>query len=171
MKRLRILLVGIVLLALFGFLYATRNAGEVLTSYTFIAVNAPAEKTWAILTDLSSYPSWNPYVVEVEGSLAVGKKLKIDEQVDGKRHTRTVRVTCLDVSTHELRWEGSLVPAMLLKWDEGFLVEAVDASHSRVAMVNSHQGLLAKMYRKYNQNRDLKAFREFGAALKKRAEQ
>lgn len=171
MKRLRILLVGIILVALFGFLYATRNTGEVLTSYTFIAVNAPAEKTWAILTNISAYPSWNPYVVEAEGNLSSGQKLRIVEEVGGKRHTHTVRVTRLDVANHELQWEGSMIPAKLLKWEEGFLVEAVDASHCRVAMLNSHQGLLAKLYSKYNKNRHLQAFREYGAALKKRAEQ
>jgi hypothetical protein len=171
MKRLRILLVGMVLLALVGFVCATRNTGEVLTSYTFVAINAPAEKTWATLIDFSSYPQWNPYIVEVDGTPRVGEKLKIVEEAGGKRHSHTVRVSRFDSSTHELRWEGSLISAILLKWDEGFEVEAVDANHSRVSIINSHQGFLAKTYYRYNKNRDLLTYREFGSALKKKLEQ
>jgi uncharacterized protein YndB with AHSA1/START domain len=42
-----------------------------------ILIHAPVEKIWAILTDAAGYPSWNSTVEKLEGSIAVGEKLKI----------------------------------------------------------------------------------------------
>ena len=171
MMRFQFLLVGLVLLAPSGFAYVTRNSGEVLTSYTFVAINAPVDKVWRLLTDTSAFPQWNPYIVEVNGTLKVGVFLFFVVASNGQRHTHRVRVTRMDLAGHELQWVGGLVPSALLTWDEGFTVEHIDDGHSRVAIVNSHQGLLAKLYRKYYQNSDLQAYREFSSALKKKAEQ
>lgn len=42
-----------------------------------ILIKAPVEKIWAILTDAAGYPAWNSTVEKLEGSIAVGEKLKI----------------------------------------------------------------------------------------------
>jgi hypothetical protein len=172
MKRLQIFVFGLILLAVFYAVWFTKaKPGEVLTSYTFVAIDAPADKVWATLTDVSSYPSWNPYIVEASGTLKVGKRLKIVEEIDGKRHSHSVLITRFEPQPGVMEWQGSIFPAAFLKWNEWFSVEAVDANHSRVTMLISHQGLLANFYWKYNKNRDLQAYHNFGAALKKKVEE
>lgn len=38
---------------------------------------APAEKIWAVLTNVSAWPEWDPNCVRVEGQAALGNKLKV----------------------------------------------------------------------------------------------
>ena len=171
MKRLQIFVFGLILLALLFVVWVTKTKpGEILTSYRFVAIAAPADKVWTALTDISSYPSWNSYIVEASGTLKVGEKLKIVEEIDGRRQSHTVRITRFDPTNRVLVWQGSTFPSSLLQWSEWFSVEAVDANHSRVTMLITHQGLLANPYRKYNKNRDLHGFQEFASALKNKAE-
>ena len=172
MKRLQIFVFGLFLLAVLGAVWLTKTKpGEILTSHTFVVINAPADKVWKTLADVSAYPAWNPYIVEVSGTLKVGEKLKIVEEMDGRRRSHSVHVTHFEAAERQLGWQGSTFPAALLQWSEWFSVEAIDASHSRVTMLNSHQGLLANSYRKYNKNSDLRAYRKFADALKKKAEE
>jgi uncharacterized protein YndB with AHSA1/START domain len=171
MKRLQIFVFGLVLLAVLFAVWVTKTKpGEILTSYRFVSIDAPVDKVWAALTDISSYPAWNPYVVEASGTLRVGEKLKIIEEIGGRRQSHAVRVTRFDPTNRVLVWQGSTFPSSLLQWSEWFSVEAVDANHSRVTMLITHQGLLAHLYRKFNKNRDLHGFLEFATALKKKAE-
>lgn len=38
-----------------------------------VSINAPAELVWQVLTNLSSYPDWNPFPVKAESSLKLGE--------------------------------------------------------------------------------------------------
>lgn len=40
-------------------------------------IQAAPEKVWALLTDASGYPQWNPAVDRVEGEIAPGRKIKL----------------------------------------------------------------------------------------------
>ena len=172
MKRLRILLVGLVLLVAFGFLWMSKaKPGEVLTSYTFVAIDAPADKAWNILTDVSHYPDWNPYIVKVDGTLSSAAKLTIESRSEGKSESHRVRVTRFDPAGHQFSWQGASIFSGLLSWSEQYSVEALDANHCRVTVAESHQGLLANWYWKSHKNRGLASHRLLGAALKKKAEQ
>jgi len=172
MKRIRIFLVGLVLLALLGMAWLWKGyEGEILTSYTFVEIDAPADKAWAALTDIASYPEWNPYVAKATGTLKVGERLKIVEQTDGRSRSHGVTVTRFDPQERQLIWVGATVPAVLFKWEEWFGIEPIDANHSRLTIANSNQGLLAQLYWKYNKHRDLQAYRQFGVAFKKKVEQ
>jgi uncharacterized membrane protein len=171
MKRLQIFVFGLVLLAVLFAVWVTKTKpGEILTSYRFVAIDAPADKVWATLTDISSYPNWNSYIVEASGTLKVGEKLKIVEEIDGRRNSHAVRITRFDPTNKVLVWQGSALLPSLFQWSEWFSVESIDANHSRVTLLITHQGLLANPYRKYNKNRDLHGFQEFADSLKKKAE-
>jgi hypothetical protein len=106
----------------------------------------------------------------VSSQFAAGEKLVIDERIDGRQTSHTVRVSSFDPTQHKLEWKGSTIPFALLKWTESFEVETIDAEHSRLTITQSHQGLLAKLYWKYNKLNNLKAYRELGEALKKKVE-
>src|SRR6185369_17533342 len=140
---------------LFAVWVTKTKPGEILTSYRFVAIDAPPDKVWAVLTDISSYPSWNSYIVEANGTLKVGEKLKIVEEIDGRRNSHVVRVARFDPTNRVLVWQGSSLLPALFQWSEWISVDAVDANHSRVTLLITHQGLLAHPYRKYNKNRDL----------------
>jgi uncharacterized protein YndB with AHSA1/START domain len=41
---------------------------------TEILINAPIEKIWAVLTDVSYYSSWNPFITKIDGDAEVIRK-------------------------------------------------------------------------------------------------
>lgn len=43
--------------------------------YTEITIKATPEKVWAVLTDFSAYPSWNPFVKSIKGTPVVGRPI------------------------------------------------------------------------------------------------
>lgn len=54
--------------------HARRNIGEVNEAS---AINAAPDAIWAILTDASSYMSWENGVVRVEGRIAPDETIKV----------------------------------------------------------------------------------------------
>ncbi len=44
---------------------------------TQVQIHAPKEVVWSILSDFENYPSWNPFIVSLEGNTAVGSQLKV----------------------------------------------------------------------------------------------
>lgn len=43
---------------------------------TEITINAPAKKVWQVFTDFGAYPTWNPYIVKLEGTLQEGERMQ-----------------------------------------------------------------------------------------------
>lgn len=44
---------------------------------TEIDINAPAAKVWAVLTDFSNMPLWNPFMTAIAGRPMVGQRLTV----------------------------------------------------------------------------------------------
>ena len=44
---------------------------------TSISIHASPEKIWAILTDFSNYPNWNPFVQSIKGEPEKGNKIVV----------------------------------------------------------------------------------------------
>jgi len=43
---------------------------------TQIKINATSQEIWKELTDFSSYPSWNPFITNIEGTSDKNNQLK-----------------------------------------------------------------------------------------------
>ena len=44
---------------------------------TFVDIDASPERVWDVLTDVPAMPAWNPFVVQAEGTFAVGERLSL----------------------------------------------------------------------------------------------
>ena len=53
-----------------------------VTLHSSIAIAAPRAAVWAALTDTASYPSWNPYYVQVQGAIAPNATLRMQVSMD-----------------------------------------------------------------------------------------
>lgn len=69
-------------------------------------INASPETVWALLTNASEYPEWNPTVVRVEGDIALGQKLKVFATVSPER-AFPVQVAEL-VPNERMIWRGGM---------------------------------------------------------------
>lgn len=78
------------------------------TLNTHIDIDATPEQVWARLGQPESYASWNPFIVSMQGRLAVGEQLVNVMQSSGKKAI-TFKPTVLTVKApYELRWRGRL---------------------------------------------------------------
>ncbi len=133
---------------------------------TSIDIAAPADKVWALLTDLAAYPSWNPTVDKVAGQVVLGGKLTVFARIaNGKGFP--VKVAALE-PPRRMVWLGGAPLKFMLKGERTFTL-APAGTGVRFTMHEVFTGLISGLVRKSMP--DLQpAFDEFAAALKRRAE-
>lgn len=132
---------------------------------TSIVIHAAPDRIWALLTDAPAYPSWNTTVDKVEGSIALGQKIKVFAKISPNR-AFPVKVAEL-VPMERMVWSNGM-PLGLFKGERTFtLTKKGDAVEFSMREVFS--GLFSPMIERTIP--DLQpAFDEFAAALKTRAE-
>jgi hypothetical protein len=132
---------------------------------TTTVIRAPREKIWDLLVDLPSWPSWNTTVDKTEGSVALGKKVKVFVKLSPGR-AFPVKVSELDKPS-KMVWTGGM-PLGLFKGVRTYtLTQAGDTVEFR--MVEVFSGPMSKLIEKSIPDMQ-PAFDEFAAALKQRAE-
>ena len=136
---------------------------------TKIDIEAAPEGVWAVLSDLPSYPSWNPFIREASGTLAAGERLDLTMQPEGGRAMR-FRPTVLEAQPgRELRWLGRLVAPGVFDGEHRFAIEPT-AGGSRLVQEERFTGLLVPLLAKGLRKRTLPAFEQMNEAVKERAE-
>ena len=69
-------------------------------------INAPAEKIWSVLTEVSTWPSWDPNCDKVEGQAVLGNKLKVFTKLSPGR-AFPVKVTEF-TPNRKMTWTGGM---------------------------------------------------------------
>jgi uncharacterized protein YndB with AHSA1/START domain len=74
-----------------------------------IRIDAAPMDVWAILTDLSSYPEWNPLFRSAAGEVAPGKRITLRSvhPANGRAMTVKPKIVAAEPGA-ELRWTSSL---------------------------------------------------------------
>jgi hypothetical protein len=136
---------------------------------TEIEFEGTREEVWEILTDLSAYPAWNPFLQEIEGELRVGAKLRVRLQpVDEQGITMKPTVRAVEPS-HELRWLGHLLVPGIFDGEHRFRIEG--AGPGRVRFVQSERFggvLMPLMWKRLRDGGTAKGFRAMNEALARR---
>ncbi|MEZ4382683.1 MAG: SRPBCC domain-containing protein [Nannocystaceae bacterium] len=130
-----------------------------------ITIHAPAATIWALLTDAPAYPEWNPTVERVEGTIALGAKIKVFAAVSPGR-AFPVKVAEL-VPGERMVWSSGM-PLGLFKGERTFTLtprgDGVEFSMREV-----FSGLMSPLIERSIP--DLQpAFDAFAGALKREAE-
>ena len=104
-------------------------------------IDAPPLAVWAVLTDLSRYPEWNPLFREASGQIAVGGRitLRAVQPANGRLMTVKAKIVAADPGA-ELRWTSAL-PA-IISGEHSFVLTPLDGG-TRVAQTEIYGGLLA----------------------------
>ena len=138
---------------------------------TQIVINATPQKVWAILTNFSNYPSWNPFIKSLTGQVAVGKKITAYLQPqNAKGMTFKPRVLALDTNK-EFRWLGHLLFPGLFDGEHKF--ELIDNGNGTTTFIQSEKfrGILIPFFANMLNNSTKNGFVAMNQKLKQLAEQ
>lgn len=135
---------------------------------TEIAIDAPPERVWGVLTDFGSYPEWNPFIRRIIGEPVVGRRLEVRIEPPGGRGL-TFKPTVRKVEANrELAWLGHLLLPGIFDGEHHLELEPrgggtlfVQREEFKGILVPLLGGGLEKTRR---------GFEEMNAALKRRAE-
>ena len=106
---------------------------------TSIDLPASPEAVWAVLSDIRSYPDWNPYHVSVDGNLALGERLVVKiEKPNGNKLTIEPHVLEIE-PTRSLVWGGG--PRGLFRGEHRFDLEIIAPGCTRLHHTEVFSGL------------------------------
>jgi hypothetical protein len=139
----------------------------VKTASATIGIEAPPMAVWAILSDLSRYPEWNPLFREASGEITVGNRitLRSAHPATGRMVTVQPRIIAAEPGV-ELRWAASLPGIM--SGEHSFSLSPVSGG-TRLVQSESFRGLLVPFSGKTFASAEA-SFQALNEALKKRAE-
>ncbi len=134
-----------------------------------VDIQAAPERVWDVLTDLSAYPEWNPFIVRAEGVVERGRRLTLTMQpVGGRAMTLRPRLVAVAID-RELRWRGKLGVPGLMDAEHTFLLEP-QAGGTRLIHQERFRGVLVPFVAASLDRNTLPAFVAMNEALKSRAE-
>lgn len=132
---------------------------------THIRINASPENVWAVLTDFSAYPEWNPFVKSLTGEVAVGKRIKI--VLPGM--TFTPKVLAINPN-QEFRWLGNLFFPGLFDGEHRFLLVDNGDGSTTLHHTEKFGGILVGLFSKMLDTETIQHFEAMNRALKARVE-
>ncbi|MFN8523538.1 MAG: SRPBCC domain-containing protein [Chloroflexota bacterium] len=109
---------------------------------TTLAIAAPAERIWQILTDASAYPTWNSTVDGVDGRIALGEKVTVRAKIS---HGRAFPVTVRELEPNKRMVWSSSMPLGLFKGQRTFTLDPLPDGTVEFAMTEVFTGLLAPL--------------------------
>jgi hypothetical protein len=147
-----------------------RDAGrQVKTVQSETEIKAPPSRVWAILSDFSSYPQWNPFIKRIQGDAEPGKRLEVRIQAPGAKGM-TFRPTVLAATPDkELRWLGHLLIPRLFDGEHQLLISQLGDQRIRFTQREVFRGLLVPFTGGILAKTE-QGFVAMNEALKKRAE-
>lgn len=129
-------------------------------------IHASPEKIWAILTDIDKWPEWDPSCERIEGTLALGQKVKAFSKLSPGRGF-AVKVSEFTPPL-KMTWTGG-IPLGLLRGERTFTLSELKSGVTEFSMREVFSGpMLALIGGSIPDMTE--AFEGFVAGLKARAE-
>jgi hypothetical protein len=134
-----------------------------------IDIAASVEEVWRILTNFDRYPEWNPFILEAEGRLVVGQRLRVVIRPPWER-ARTFRPTVRRVDPpHAFSWLGRLGVPGLFDGEHVHELQPLEAGGCRYVQSERFSGILVAFTGKILSATE-QGFHAMCRALKARAE-
>jgi hypothetical protein len=141
-----------------------------ITIETAIDIDAPQDKVWAILSDTANWPRWNPFAKVLEGTIAVGNRLKIEVTPVGRAPMQFKPVVVELTSGTSFAWLGSLPIPGLFNGRHAYRLEALSPGRTRFHHGEVFTGLIAGLVMGSGKGATEKGFIAMNEALKREAE-
>lgn len=140
-----------------------------MTLQTEIIIDAPAATVWHILTDLSRYGEWNPFIIRSEGEVAVGARLRNTMRNGDRDLTFTPKVLRVEPE-RRFEWLGSLWVKGLFDGRHYFGLELLGAARCKLIHGEHFSGILSSILLKQIGEDTRRNFVAMNQALKMRCE-
>lgn len=135
-----------------------------------IEIDAPAERIFDILTDLKSYPEWNPFTPRVESTLRVGDPVHLHVRLRGERLAHRVEYVSRNERPSHLCWGATIGAGFLLSAERCQSLIRIDERRTRFVNEDVLRGWLAPLVMATFGGPMQRGFEAVAVALKQRAE-
>ncbi|GEO12248.1 SRPBCC domain-containing protein [Segetibacter aerophilus] len=136
---------------------------------TEIIINASKEKVWNILTDFHNYPTWNPFIISIEGKLGKGEKLRNTLLSAGKKFVFKPAILSV-VSYQYFDWLGRLFIPGIFDGHNSFEIDELSSYQVRLLHSEHFSGILSTYILKKIGNDTRNNFVSMNQAVKALAE-
>jgi hypothetical protein len=138
---------------------------------TPVEIQASPEQVWAVLTDFSSFPRWNPFIRKASGPITPGSKIKIELRLYGKTLMPLSPTLIMVEPPGELRWFAGNKPSGVFDVERFFILEPNASGGTLFRQGEDCTGFLAPFILSLGlETRILRGYERLGRALKKRSE-
>lgn len=134
-----------------------------------VTISAPPSVVWGILTDLDRYEEWNPFVVEAEGTVAVGSKLRLRIEPPGGKGARFRPTVTVVEPERSFEWLGRLGFPGLFDGRHRFTLEQV-AGGTRFLQSEEFVGVMVPLFSRSLDAHTRPGFEAMNQAIKALAE-
>jgi len=135
-----------------------------------LEIDAPVEQVWDVITDLSLYPEWNPFVVAARSSLVVGDDISMRVRIFSG-FTQAQRETVLQCVPRQRLCYGVVgVPGNMLRSHRCHELRAAGPARTEYRSNFELDGWLAPVVRSLLGGRLKRGFQAATHALGRRAE-
>jgi hypothetical protein len=136
-----------------------------------IEIDAAPDAVWEVLMDFGAFPRWNPFIVSIEGTPAVGSRLRVRLLPDRGRAV-TIRPT---VTVHDpgraFGWLGRMGLPHVFDGAHRFTLEPLEGGgRTRFVQSEAFSGALLPIVRRLILPGTLRAFESMNEALAARVE-
>lgn len=136
---------------------------------TETVIDAGPDEVWRELTDLESYPEWNPFISEASGEIGDGNRLVLRmTPPDGRAMTFKPRVTKNDPA-RELRWLGHLGVRGIFDGEHYFRLEELPDGRTRLIHGEKFTGITVPLFGGVLEKTE-RGFAELNEALRERCD-
>ena len=138
---------------------------------TEILIKASPEKVWNLLCDFKNYPTWNPFILSIEGELIKGNFLRVKLKPEGSSGM-VFRPEVLEIEPNRLFcWKGKLGVKGVFDGEHRFEMKATSQGHTVFIQSEKFSGLLVPFFRKMIHGPTKRSFEAMNTKLKLLAEE
>lgn len=136
---------------------------------TEIVIDAPKERVFSILTELTAYEKWNPFIIKSKGNPAEGARLVNTMRNGGSTITFKPRVVKVE-KNKAFEWLGALWVKGLFDGHHYFHIEEISPEQVNLVHGENFSGILSSFLLKKIGDQTRQNFILMNQALKARAE-
>lgn len=135
-----------------------------------VEIDASPAEVWKVLTAFDEFPRWNPFIVRIEGTPAVGRRLKARLDPPGGRGISLRPVVTVVEPERELAWLGRLGIPGVFDGAHRFQLEPLPEGRTRFVQSEHFRGALVPLVRRSLNRHTLRGFEAMNRALEARVE-